>query len=448
MGTEIPDFHVEIWESLKNDRVVIAAPRGFSKSTIISKLYPLHLALFKLRRDITIISASETLATEHLRWIKTELESNQMILAFFGDLRSEKWTENHIVVKHKDGTRVNIRAKGAGGQIRGFRPDVIILDDIETDESVESEEQRKKLKSWLLKACINTLLPGGQLAFIGTVIHPLSILADFLEVPNGWFKKKYTAYKDGIQEKGHELWPKERPHEWLKQRKLDIGTWAFAAEFMNDPKTDESAPIKDHHIRYWTEAPSQMNVVIAVDPAYSEDVKADFKVASVIGTDQNNNRYLLEYLRTHDSLGDFIDGLLNLYIRYKSQCTALGIPNSGTEKSFFKSVVDRAGERKLYPPIVELKNAAISSTGGSVRNKKHRIIATLQPIFEQGRYYIHNTHLEAREELLTIGSSRWDDVVDTMSYAEQIVTPFFGELQESSNQKSWAGKSSGYGIEY
>ena len=55
----------------------------------------------------------------------------------------------------------------------------------------------------------------------------------------------------------------------------------------------------------------------------------------------------------------------------------------------------------------------------------------LQPLFEQGKYYIHKNHVEAREELLTIGSSRWDDLVDTLAYAEQILTPMFFEEKKS-----------------
>ena len=72
---------------------------------------------------------------------------------------------------------------------------------------------------------------------------------------------------------------------------------------------------------------------------------------------------------------------------------------------------------------MELSNSFISATGKSVRSKKQRIIASLQPLFEAGKYYIHPEHTDAREELLNIGGSRWDDLVDTMAYAEQIICP-------------------------
>lgn len=450
---DLPDFHREIYQLVSTEpRLAMAAPRGFAKSTITSKVYPLWLALFKKRKDICIISASEGLAVEHLRYIKQALEANQLLLSLWGSLKSEKWSETHIIIQHPDGTRINIRAKGAGGQLRGFRPDVVILDDIETDEGVESEEQRKKLKQWLFKACINTLLPGGQFLIIGTLIHPLSVLSDLLETPNGWMKRKYTAYIDGIEDEEHILWA-ARSHEWLQGRKKEIGSFAFASEYMNDPRSDESVPIKSKHIRYWEELPTQLSLCITVDPAYSEDANADFKVASVIGIDQNHNRYLVDYVRTHAPSGEFIDAILNLYIRHKGQITGIGVPNSGTEKEFFRSVTNRAGERNLYPPFIELKNAFTSSTGGTIRKKKRRIIAALQPLFEQGKYYIHANHNEARDELLTIGSSRWDDVVDTMAYGEQILTHkfYFEEtpnVEYQSDYTSAPRKNAAYGIQY
>jgi hypothetical protein len=419
----VPDFHKEIYRLVPvNKRLAVAAPRGFAKSTIISRFYPLWLACFGLAKDITIISASETLAIGFLRDIKREIEQNPLILECWGDLRTGKWTENHIILS----TGTQIRARGAGGQIRGFRPDVIICDDIESDESVESEEQRKKIKDWLFKACLNTLLPDGQFIIIGTLIHPLSVLADLLAVDNGWNKKIYRAYKDKRQEAGNELWGQLWTHEMLQRRKAEIGTWAFASEYMNDPVSDENTPIKDDQIRYWKEFPTQYSSVITVDPAYSDDEKSDYKTAVHIAIDQQMNRYSASYVRTHAPIGEFQDAVINLWLQNKNTVTAIGIPNSGVEKAFFDSFLRKCEERKLYPPVVELKNSFTQTgTSISIRGKKARVTAALQPLFEQGKYFIHANHYELRDELLTIGSSRNDDLVDCCAYAEQILQPFF-----------------------
>ena len=448
LTSKVPKFHSDIYKLVpEKKRLVIAAPRGFAKSTIISRFYPLWLAIFGKAKDVTLISASETLAIGFLRDVKREIETNKCILDMFGDLRTDKWTENLIILK----TGTIVRARGAGGQIRGFRPDVIVCDDIETDESVESEEQRKKLKDWLFKACLNTLLPDGQFIIIGTIIHPLSVLADLLAMDNKWHKEKFQAYKNAIQEEGNELWGDLWTHEKLQQRKAEIGSWAFSAEYLNNPVSNETAPVQEKHIRYWTELPKQYSCVIAVDPAYSDDETADYKVASVVAIDQQGNHYLVDYLRTHEPIGAFQDSIINLYLRYRDTLTGVGIPNSGTEKAFFESFMRKCEERKtLSIPVVELKNAFTSSaTNVSVRNKKQRVVAALQPLFEQGKYYIHGNHIEAREELLTIGSSRWDDVVDSMAYAEQLLQPIYYDSttkEDFSEEVKIDHGMTGYGI--
>lgn len=427
LSSEVPEFHKEMYGLLKGEqRLVMAAPRGFAKSTISSVIYPIWIACFAMKKDVCIISASETLAVEMMRRVKRELETNEKIHALVGKLRTDKWSESHFITT----TGVSFRARGAGGQIRGFRPDCLILDDIETDELVESEEQRKKLKEWLFKACLNTLLPNGQFILIGSIIHPLAVLSDLLLMDNGWTKRKYQAYKDAKQEIGYELWPALWPHDKLQARKREIGSFAFSSEYLNDPISDETASVKPHQIRYWKELPDQLSLVIAVDPAYSEDQAADYKVAALVGIDQQMNRYLVSYIRTHAQVGEFIHSILNLWVMNRGKVTGIGIPNSGTEKQFFQSFLKEAENRKLYPPVMELKNSFITASGQKVRTKKHRITAALQPLFEAGKYYINSSHIEALDELLTIGSSRWDDLVDAMCYAEQLLTPVFIESEK------------------
>lgn len=443
LTSTVPEFHREIYKLLPNpERLVLASPRGFAKSTIVSIIYPLWLTLFKKRMDICIISASEGLAVDWLRKIKRELESNPKIQMFFGDLRSDKWSESHVITK--DG--VNLRARGAGGQIRGFRPDVVICDDIETDESVRSEEQRKLLKDWLFKACLNTLIPGGQFIIIGTIIHPLSVLADLLSIDNNWEKRKYQAYKESKQEAGYELWGELWSHEKLQARKREIGSWAFSSEFMNSPISDETAPIKESQIRYWKVLPTEYSAVIAVDPAYSEDENADYKVAVLVLCDTQANRYLAHYIRTHMKIGEFQDAIINLWMLHRNVITGVGIPNVGVEKGFFDSFLRKCDERKLYPPVVELKNVFVSaSTTISSRNKVSRVTAALQPLFEQGKYYIGQEMLEARDELMSIGVSRHDDLVDAMAYAEQIIQPYMTFGKENAHVE---GESIGYQRDY
>ncbi len=416
----IPNFHSELYKLLPHEsRLALAAPRGFAKSQICSMFYPLWCALFKKRKNICIISASEMLAVDWLRKIKREIETNDIIIKFFGDLRSGKWSEGHIILSNG----CELRAKGGGGQIRGFRPDLMLLDDIETEDSVASKERRDKLRDWIFKACLNTLLPHGQFIWIGTIISPVALLEEMLTTDNGWHHERFQAYIDAVEEEGYELWADLWNHKRLQARKKEIGSTAFASEYLNNPIANEAAPIKQHQIRNWETLPTQYSAVIAVDPAYSEDARADFKVASLIGIDHLYNRYLISYIRTHAPSGEFMDSIINLYLTNKHLITAVGLPKGAGDTEFFNGFMAKCTGRGIFPPVVELKNAFKRGSDKVIRKKKDRIVASLQPIFEAGKYYIHKNHTEAVDELLNIGYNKNDDITDTMSYAEQILVP-------------------------
>jgi len=367
---------------------------------------------------------------------------------FFGKMRTDKWSESFFVLANG----ISFEGGGIGGQLRGGRKGLIGLDDLESDETVVSEDQREKLRKRINKELIPKLIPEGQMIYFGTPIHQLAYINQIHKTPNnGWEKRFYDCYIDGVEAKGHELWKEMLPHEELQSRKLKMGQNAFSAEYRCNPVSAETAPIKEEMIRYWDEMPKQYSCVISVDPAYSDEHTADYKVASVVAIDQNSNRYLIEYLRTHAPIGEYQDAIINLYIRYKGFLTAIGLPNSGVEKAFFESFMRKCDEKKIYPPVQELKNSFTNAqTMISVRNKKARIVSALQGLFEQGKYYIHTTHLEAREELLTIGSSRHDDIVDTLAYAEQLLQPIYFEQEQYNEyvkqETTIERGSTGYGI--
>jgi hypothetical protein len=427
MGYESPKFHEEIYDELpKSNYLAVAAPRGHAKTTVGLIIYPIWHALFRKVGDVSLLSASEDFVIREISGkIKREFENNERLKLFFGEMKTSKWTESYFVLKNG----IAFEGGGISGQLRGGRRGLIGLDDLENNETVESEEQRSKLKDRINKELIPKLLPEGQMIYFGTIIHSLAYLKQIIDIPdNGWKKLIYRAYPDEIQESGHELWQAMYPHALLQDRKAKMGSSSFSCEYMNNPVSDETSPIKENQIRYWKDMPTQYSSVIAVDPAYSEDMTADFKVAVHVGMDHATNRYLISYIRTHAPMGEYIDSILNMWMGNRGTITGIGIPNQGVEKSFFSSFMKRCDERKVNPPIVELKHSFSNvATNISARNKKSRIIAGLQPLFEQGKYYIHANHQEAREELLTIGSSRWDDLVDAMTYAEQILTPTYYE---------------------
>lgn len=116
--------------------------------------------------------------------IRVEFEENTAILEDFGSLAGSVWRSNVLVTK----TNIKIEAIGSGKKIRGrkhrnWRPDLIILDDVENDENVRTPEQRKKLKDWFDKAVSKSGDDYTDIVYIGTLLHYDSLLAKTLTNP-------------------------------------------------------------------------------------------------------------------------------------------------------------------------------------------------------------------------------------------------------------------------
>ena len=434
LTAKTPEFHKDIYELIRTEQLLaISAPRGFAKSTVCSKIYPIWAALFRQYGDISIISASEDyVCRELLIPIKNEFENNKRLIKLFGEQKTDQWAASYFKLKNG----IAFEGVGVNGQLRGGRRGVVILDDCESNDSVLSEDQRAKLRDKVNKEIIPKLLPESICVIVGTIIHPLCYLKEILNnKDNGWTKREYRAYKDAKStdtkkmHKGNELWAEMWSHDKLQKRKAAIGSTAFSSEYLNDPVSDAASPIQEDKIRYWDNIPSEYSVYIALDPAYTENEKSDYKVAVVVAVDTNGNRYLLEYIRTHAPLGEYMEGCLNLYVKHKHKCIKFGVPG-GREIDFYNSIQERARKRQVFAPFCEIKYIVRDAqTGSSIRNKHERIIRTLQPHFENGTYYVHRTHQEAIDELLTFrNGSLHDDIVDSLSAVEQLIEPHYSFL--------------------
>lgn len=166
-----PLKEAKVISRLKGSRQVVAAPRGHAKSTNFTFKDSLHAILYAYKHYILILSDSSEQAEGFLDDIKTELEDNANIIMDFGSLKGDKaWRTGVILTK----TDIKAEAIGSGKKVRGrrhrnWRPDLIVLDDIENDENVNTPEQRRKLKNWFDKAVSKAGDTYTDIMYIGTI---------------------------------------------------------------------------------------------------------------------------------------------------------------------------------------------------------------------------------------------------------------------------------------
>lgn len=295
-------FHLEIVkELLATDRLAIAAPRESAKSTIVSFLYPSHSIAFKKRRFIIIVQNTFAKAAGSLETIKAEFKENTKILNDF-KVKMIKDREGDTIFQHPDGFKTRVLCKGHDqiGSIRGekfeaYRPDLIIVDDLEDDELVKNPERRV----WIKDLFDNALtLSGGvgnlKICVIGTILHDDSQMAKLVS------KIEYKEFTKMIfrarRRNGESLWPEKWTLEylaWLEKEKPET----FAKEMQNDPSSGMMEGISRKDFRYWRIENNQAvlfneveevvarwklsdcKAAVAYDLAWEEKRDSDFAVA-------------------------------------------------------------------------------------------------------------------------------------------------------------------------
>ncbi len=424
---ETPEFHKEIFELLKNSRLGIGAPRGFAKSTIVQKMYGVWLLMNRPNADILSISNSQDLAQEFVRFIKIELSTNEKLLSDYADLQwgeniSNKWTESHISIDKNRKLYSQMRAKGRGCQVRGFRPTHILCDDLEDDELVRSEDRRKELKQWFLSALLRTIKKEQQLVVIGTKLHPLALLTDILdnkEYFHDWTTRTFKALetKNG---KECSIWEDRFSTKWLlAERKKDL--YSFQAEYQNDPlagteqlfRKEWLDKAKDH---YPQEIPPLKCLVIAIDPAISTKEYADNTAFCVVGLDADGLVYELETRAGKFGTWQFIEEFWKIYNKY-FQIYKYLVPEVVIETFAFQQVYEKllkesARQKSIFLNIRQVDLG--TSNDKRPKDKFSRALSTTH-FFEQERIFLKT--YELYEELMLFPTGSHDDRVDAFVYA-------------------------------
>lgn len=177
----MPDFHKQLSAildsaSMYNTSAKIAwsAARGSAKSSYLSNAHPTREICYRKRKMILIISETASSSMKFLRWIADQLRYNTKLREDFGILLEENQKANKIDSKEQfltsSGTMLAVSSLGK--QIRGYRngeqrPDLVLLDDLESRASNNTPQLREQNLDWLTQDLEPALAPEGSLIFMG-----------------------------------------------------------------------------------------------------------------------------------------------------------------------------------------------------------------------------------------------------------------------------------------
>jgi hypothetical protein len=161
-----PEMHVETWTALEahNRYVSVEIFRGGAKTTLLRAFASKRIA-YAESRTILYVSSSQDHAKRSVRWIRKQIQVNRAWAGFFklklGTKKTDEWLE---IIHEGEGVTISIIAVGITGQTRGinlddYRPDLIIVDDPDDEETTGTPDQRKKISDLFFGALEKSLAP-------------------------------------------------------------------------------------------------------------------------------------------------------------------------------------------------------------------------------------------------------------------------------------------------
>jgi hypothetical protein len=421
LSIDSPTFHKEIIELINMDtNVGIAAPRGHAKSTIVDLVYVAWCIVTERHHYIISISDTYSQSVGFVNTLKQEFENNITLKWLYGDLRGDIWQDG----KFETSTGVMVQARAYGMKIRGLkyrqhRPQLLLFDDLENDESVQNIEQREKLKNWFTRAALPALAKNGRAVVIGTILHGDSLLMNIVNRNgefSGWKTKLYKAINTDSNGKELSLWPEMYSVKELKDMRDNpnsdkyIGSLVFSQEYQNEPIDEMDAIIRKQWISILDEPKDTLKLKrdFACDPAISKSDTADFFAKArgytyyVIDPTTNIKELHMEITQLGNDRLSFRSGVEDIERWYKQEKVDI----VGIEEIAFQQAYREA---MLALPIASLKPD---------KDKRRRAIAASR-FFEGGRIHfkpgIANLNT-AIDQLTHFPSVAHDDLCDAIFY--------------------------------
>jgi hypothetical protein len=384
---------------------VLSWSRELAKSTI-TMFVVLYLSLTKKKRNIILVSNSNDNAVELLSHYRAQLEANQRIAFYYGEQKGLKWTDEWFVA----GCGTAFRALGAGQSPRGkkneaVRPDVILVDDFDTDEECRNADIVKKKWDWFEQALYGTRSISEPLLtiFCGNIIAK-----DCCILRAGEKAKELAARDTPIGNwdivnlkmvdlrrpnpaedfaHGVSVWPEKNSEKDIEEALAAIGAASIQKEYFNNP-VGEGEVFKEMH---WGKVPPLSKfkfLVIYGDPAPGENKNKNSSTKAVWLVGRLGDTYYVvkgfldrglndEFIDWYFLLNDYVDGKTTVY-NY--------IENNSLQDPFYQQV---------FKPLLRNKCAAwgrslyVNEDAEKKTDKGYRIEANLEPINRTGKLILN-----------------------------------------------------------
>ena len=378
--SEPAKFHIQATKRLiKNSRwyEVRKWARELSKS-VRGMMEDLYLAMTGTSKTFILVSHTKDNADDLLMPYLINLESNHRLIWLYGEQAGfRNWEIGKFVTR----TGASFRALGAGQSPRGTRneerrPDLIRVDDIDTDERCRSEKRVKDTWEWVEQALLPTVSISGDIRIIfqGNLISKNSVIAKACEMAD------YVSTVNIRDKNGTSTWPSKNTEahiDWLLSK---ISYISAQKEYFNNPIISGTV-FKEVYFKKIEQLKKYKFLVAYGDPSFKESRKNDFKAVVLLGKYKDEYHIIKAFIAQtttanmagfYNEINNYVNGRVPVYYYIEA---------NATQDIIFEQIKRHINDNKWGFTIV-----------GDYRKKGDkfsRIESALEPINRNGQLYFN-----------------------------------------------------------
>ena len=414
-SAEFAPFHLRaIRRILDNDEwyEVLSWSRELAKSTV-TMFCVMYLILTRRKRNVILTSNSKDNAIRLLDPYRINFEVNKRIQQFYGEQQTYgDWSEEEFHLKNG----ASFRAVGAGQSPRGsrsgaVRPDVLLVDDMDTDEDCNNIDTINKRWDWWEKALYGTRSISRKtlIIFCGNIIAKDCCVVRAGAAADHW---DIVNIRD---KEGRSSWPQKNTEADIDRVLSKISTRTAQGEYFNNPLS-EGEVFKS--MTYAKIPPlSRFKFLVEYgDPAPGEGKSkgACTKAVMLMGMLRDKLYIILPFV-DHALNSEFIDWYIQCdnYVGGKVPVYRY-MENNKLQDPFFKQVFKPmvAQARKKYNVNLYIRGDEEKKT-----DKFSRIESNLEPLNREGNLILNealrdNPHMRRLEEQFLLCTARLKFNVD------------------------------------
>jgi predicted phage terminase large subunit-like protein len=401
------------------NRLVISLPPRYMKSLCVAVALPAFLLGRDPTKKIICASYSKELAEKHASDCQMIMGSDWYRKVFPLTAQSlTKVTQSELATK-QNGFRL---AASVGGTLTGRGGDVLIIDDPHKADEINSAAKRQAVLGWYEQTAATRLddMRTGIVIIIHQRLHQEDLAGSLLE-KGGWYHLNLPAIAEEDEEIpigpdqyfsrqcDRVLHPERHSYEELMQRKLDMGDYAFSAQYQQRPSPLGGGIVKWSWFNFYERLKHRMHaeyVVQSWDTATTANESSDWTVCTTWYCIEGG-LYLVDLHRAKYEFPQLTGKIFEMAQRFEA--TDVIVESAGAGQALVQQIQQKINQMSHRPFMLSWSNP---------RQDKATRLMSQSPEIEAGRVYLPT---EAdwldlfRAELLDFPNGANDDQVDSLT---------------------------------